>query len=501
MLLIKKYKELVLVTILLLLSTILLSYKLTIIPPGINFDESSIGYNASLISKSLHDENGRLLPVFVLTLDGKDWKQPVNIYFLAILFKVFGTSYFLLRYISVIYAIISGLLFYLLLRQYFKPSLSITGLILFILTPSIVLQSHLALENIALLPFIIGWLYFLLSYGRYKRLWMVLISSVLLGISFYSYKGMHGLVPVYILASLLYLFFPITNLKISELIKKIKPLVAFCVGLLPFILPIKWLQVHYAGAVFDPNTVGLPSFHEALNVYLSSFDFSFLFVHGDKMLVHSTQQYGMFIFPIFILFFLGIVYTARNPTKDYLFIIFVLLLSPLPLVLVGSLYRASRLMMYVPLILFISILGIKLIIEYKHKFQRNFIIICLFVFTGIQSVAFLRYYWNEYPKLIVYEFSPNINSAVRQLSEMAIKLNKKPYIEKDDYYSHKQDYQFYSEVYLSKMDIKLWDRNKGNLPADGLLLTPISGSNGLKTMDTIVNYYSGQKQYYLVGVE
>ena len=52
----------------------LFTYKLTSVPRGITGDEASFGYNGILLARTLRDENGRRLPVFVLSLGGTDWR-------------------------------------------------------------------------------------------------------------------------------------------------------------------------------------------------------------------------------------------------------------------------------------------------------------------------------------------------------------------------------------------------------------------------------------------
>ena len=88
------------------------SYKLIQVPSGITGDEAAFGYNAILLSRTLHDENGRKLPVFVLSLNGTDWRQPVTQYFITAYFKIFGPSLFNLRFTSVLIAVVSIWLIY-----------------------------------------------------------------------------------------------------------------------------------------------------------------------------------------------------------------------------------------------------------------------------------------------------------------------------------------------------------------------------------------------------
>ncbi len=63
---ISKYKKSIFIIIFFLILWFLFTYKITEVPPGINGDEASIGYNAISISQTLRDENQRLLSIFFL---------------------------------------------------------------------------------------------------------------------------------------------------------------------------------------------------------------------------------------------------------------------------------------------------------------------------------------------------------------------------------------------------------------------------------------------------
>ena len=476
-------------TIILVLSYLVLSYKLINVPPGINLDEALIGYNASLIEKNLHDENNRFLPPFVLTLEGSDWKQPINVYTTVLVFKILGRSYFSLRFVSVIIALVSGLIFYKLLGLFFSFRLSLVGFLLYITSPSILIQSHLALENIALLPFFLGWIYFLFAYSRSKINWKIVLSGFCLGLSFYAYKGMHAVVPVYILASIGYL------LIVSK--EKIKSIILFLIGIISFLLPIPWLQTHYAGAIYDPVVVSFPSYFEALYRYLSSFDLSFLFVKGDKILIHSTGYHGMFLLPILFLFFLGLFQIIQAKKINYYFILIVLLITPLPLTLVDSIDRASRLMPLIPLVTFIAVLGIKRIIEYQNTVIK-YILLCFLSVAVVTNYAnLLNYYWGDYPGIIRSEFAPDLDSAFKVLKFTAVERNQAPYIENSFYSQHKPNMQFFWEVYFPNQTLRIWNRENSTLPLNGLVLTAIKGGNDMINYQEISGL--GNDRFYIVG--
>jgi len=490
----KKIRELAIIILLIIIIGLFLSYKLTKIPPGINIDESSIGYNAALVSRTLKDENNRLLPVFVLTLGGKDWKQPVRIYATALLFKIFGPSYFGLRFISVICVLISGFIFYFILRLFFSISVALIGFFLYLSSPSLLLQSHLALENVDLLPFVLLWLYFLLSYSLKPKNSKLVFSGIFLGVSFYAYKGMRTVVPVYLILSVLYLFY----LSFFKKVGQKKSFIYFMAGSGLFLWPIKILQTKYAGAIYDPAGVGLPSFFQASLVYLSSFDFSFLFLKGDKMLVHSTGRDGLFLLPTLILFFLGFTRIAKENKNQFYLILFCLIVTPLLLTTVNSIYRASRLMVFVPFFSFIFVLGFKSIVEINNKILKLLATGMIAILLIINYVDFAKNYFAEYPKLISGDFSPDFDHSFFQLKKLSSEKRLDAYIEYNDLNNHRADIEFFREVYFNESDLKVWAREVESFPENGLILTSISASGELENIMSIPSLQKGQKTFYVV---
>ncbi len=75
--------------------------KLADIPAGLYVDETSIGYNAALISQSGFDEHHTYYPVYFKAFG--EYKNPIYIYAVALIFKIFGISDFTLRITSFIF--------------------------------------------------------------------------------------------------------------------------------------------------------------------------------------------------------------------------------------------------------------------------------------------------------------------------------------------------------------------------------------------------------------
>ncbi|MGB9706533.1 MAG: ArnT family glycosyltransferase [Microgenomates group bacterium] len=487
-----------------------LTYKLTEVPPGINLDEASIGYNAALISETLRDENKDLLPVFVLTLDGRDWKQPVTIYLTSFIFKIFGKSYFNLRLVSVLLAIVSGFIFLKFLRLFFSEALSVLGMIIFFSSPSVLIQSHLALENIAILPFFLLWLFFLASFFKKPQIYKVFLAGIFLGIDIYAYKGSRALVPIFLVASWFsligYSLLYYKNLEDFKFKRKIYtiiwPVFCFSLGILPFILPLKKLNTLYGGAVYDPGIVSFKfsSLYEPLLIYLSSFDASFLFIKGDSTLIHSTGRHGMFLFPFFFLFFLGLFQMARKKRKFYYFILVLLGCTPLLFTSINSIYRASRLMVYIPLFSFIFTLGVESLFEIKNKFLKLMVLgLAVLIFAFFEK-DFLNFYFNSYSKLVTQEFSPNFDLSFKKLTALVSgRTNFSLYVEKGLFNHYKSEILFYKQIYFPNKEMKIWERDKEKIPDKSVILTDISGSNELYNIEEIPGFHLGQKTLYLVG--
>ncbi|MDP3758135.1 MAG: hypothetical protein Q8Q86_00290, partial [Candidatus Daviesbacteria bacterium] len=79
----------------------LFTFRILDVPPGINGDEAVIGYNAALVARNGFDSNGKFLPLFTASAGSRDWKQPVTFYSTVLAFRIFGTTYFVLRAVSV----------------------------------------------------------------------------------------------------------------------------------------------------------------------------------------------------------------------------------------------------------------------------------------------------------------------------------------------------------------------------------------------------------------
>jgi 4-amino-4-deoxy-L-arabinose transferase-like glycosyltransferase len=449
-------------------------------------DEPAFGYNAVLLSETLHDENGRYLPVFVLSLDGKDWRQPVTQYFMAVYFKIFGASVYNLKFTSVIVAAVGSVLMYLLGRKLLGNLGGWLSLLFFATTPIVMMHSHLGLDNIMPIPFVIVWLLGLFFYEKTTDRKYMILSAVALGIGFYTYKGMRSFVPVWTVLTGIYLLINFLKKRSKKQFKEgFRNLLYFGVAIAPFYLAIPFLEYKYANAIFGQSNLQIDSIYIFLTSYLSSFDPSFLFITGDTLPHHSTGRHGMFLLASLPFFLIGL-YQAAKKSKYWKFLVIAFFAGPLLFGFPGSIHRASRLMAFIPVYALISALGATLLLK-KKQFKYLFVILAVLV--GINYFDFISYYWYQYPKDNYHIFyRSDKDPPYKALKERSIESGKKILVTKELLEDEGIVEKFVRSIYfVDQPDV--WEGSAENFPENGILLSTSSNIKDLEATENIEDKY------------
>ncbi len=382
-------KKLLVLLVVCVLSFFLLAYRITAVPPGINGDEVGIAHNAVLISRNLTDENNNFLPLFIFA-KSSDWKQPVTVYTTAFVFRLFGSSFEALRSTSILFVIVSLIIFYFITKEIFNFRFFLVGSLVLLTTPIIMIQSHLALENIAVLPFIFFWILMLAKYGKTEKpIYVLLLGGMSLGVGLFSYLGMRLIVPALILVTLIYLR------------KNLKACIYFLTGVAPFFILLSIANFRYPGAVVGNFSAPIPSINDFLLRYLSVFDLSFLFLKGDAVSYHSTGKAGIFLVSTLPIFFIGIWKIIREKKPLEILVLTSFFLLPVMFGFVPEVYRASRLLALIPFFVIISTIGFLTI---PKKLMA--VIIVLMV---INYWFFVSDYWFDYSNRVKKDFPITIN--------------------------------------------------------------------------------------------
>ena len=467
--------------LILIFSIIFFSFRLSRVPSGITIDEAAFGYNAVLISKTLHDENNRFLPIFVLSINGKDWRQPTMQYFLVAVFKLFGASVYNLKFASVIVASISALLLFFIGKKLLGGLGGYLSLMFFISTPIVVIHSHLGLDNLMAIPFTLIWIISLLFFEKTKKTKYLIFSAVSLGIGFYSYKGMRSFVPIWSILTLLYLSLPFLQSRSIKAIKPLlKPVLYFSFASLPFFAVIPLLEYKYAGAVLGGVGFKIDSIYNFFYSYISSFDPSFLFIKGDEILHHSTGRHGMFLLASLPFFAAGI-YQSLKSDKFWKLLVLAFFTGPLLFGFPGSIHRASRLISLVPIYAIIASLGV----HYLWALMKNYKLIFFFLAAlwAINSFDFLKYYWFSYgPDTYHIFYHAEGEKAYQTLFEESQKRTLTPYVTDEIIKQEKTDagvpLAFFRSIYFPQAP-DIWNEEKA-LPTQSILMTRNSNLQNLE---------------------
>ena len=123
-------------------------------PPGFSIDESSICYNAHTISETGRDEYGNSWPLFFRAFG--EYKSPTFIYLLAALFRITGQSVVAARLFSATFGILSGLLLGYLAWQMTRRWVAAAIIaVIALLTPWLFESSRLVFE-VAMYPALVA---------------------------------------------------------------------------------------------------------------------------------------------------------------------------------------------------------------------------------------------------------------------------------------------------------------------------------------------------------
>ncbi|MBI2611374.1 glycosyltransferase family 39 protein, partial [Candidatus Gottesmanbacteria bacterium] len=179
-------KNLIFIFLILILSFLLRIYKLDQIPNSISADEASFGYNAYSILKTGKDEFGITFPLLFRSFD--DYKNPLFVYTLVPFILMFGLTEWAIRFPSVILGILVVITSFFITRLLIKNNkLSLLTAFFAATSPWLIQYSRVSIDTIIALNFLIlGVLFYLL---RKKHGFWLLLSSLALALSFWSYHS------------------------------------------------------------------------------------------------------------------------------------------------------------------------------------------------------------------------------------------------------------------------------------------------------------------------
>ena len=120
----RKHTNIILICIV-LIGFVLRFYRLGENPPGLNWDEASLGYNAYAILKTGADEYGTQTPLSIRSFD--DYKPPLYVYLTVPSVALFGLNAFSVRFVSALLGSLAVVVMYFLTKEITNYELRVTS--------------------------------------------------------------------------------------------------------------------------------------------------------------------------------------------------------------------------------------------------------------------------------------------------------------------------------------------------------------------------------------
>lgn len=394
---IENYKWLFLI---LALGALLRFTALSQLPPSLNWDEISHGYNAYSILKTGRDEWGQLFPITNFRAYG-DYPLPLNLYLTIPFIATLGLSAFSIRLPHAILGVLTIVAVYFLTEGVTKnKKVSLIAAFLAAVDPWLLFPSRAVFQsNLSVFFFTAGMAAF---FHREKSKWLTPISYLFLALTLFSYHSTRIFSPIFLLA-LVFVF------------RKYKYLVLSLLGIGLILLPNATARANVVfildqGAVNQIETLRNASnsplkkliYNKATYLavkvgqnYVNYFSPSFLFLNGGTQYQFSIPGNGVLYLVSLPFFYLGLLLLIQRAIKDKNFrlILFWLILAPIPAAITQDASAVIRATVMLPIPEILVAIGIQEIVKRIQKYEIIFISIIVFVL-----LLSLENYMNVYAK-------------------------------------------------------------------------------------------------------
>lgn len=474
----------IIIGLIIFVAFILRFYQLGSNPPSINWDETSIGYNAYSILKTGSDEYGNRFPLSFRSFD--DFKPPVYIYLTVPSVALFGLNEFAIRVPAALFGTLAVAIFYFLVREVLKnfssgqrEQIALLSAFFMAVSPWHLQFSRAAYEGNIGLFFLISAIY--AFFVGLRKSYFLLLSSILLILSIYSYHSFRLIVPIFLVV-LLVIFW-------KELLSKKKPAIISALIFVIFSLPVYSSLMLPSGVQARLSMVSIFSesdslkdnmrqlqisrennniigevvynrrafyFREGLKGYFDHFTPNFLFVTGAGSFYHHAVNFGMMYLWDLPFLLAGLYLLIRKIDKRILVMLSLLLLAPLPSSIATGSPHGVRAIAMVPTLLFALALGFYFVMikikAYKNTIISRFLIFLIILAFLINFIIYLNQYYVETPRLYGYFWQAGNKEAILKAREL-----EKNYDEIIMSYKYDQPYIYY--LFYNKFDPKTYQKN------------------------------------------
>lgn len=426
-----------LVTAILLIGFAARFYKVTEVPPSLNWDETSIAYNAYSILTSGKDEWGVSFPLNFKSYG--EYKLPVQIYASIPGIFVFGLNELGVRITPIVYGTLTILLLYFLAKELFDKKVALISSFFLAISPWHIQLTRASFES----SFSVLWvlLGLLLLVKGLKKPWLWVLSVIPFAISVYTYNSARIFTPLIIIA-----FGIIYFKKVIPHVKQIVVSGLLFVGLMaPIILSIFTGEAaarYKLVSVTDEKGL-IPRIEQQRNLstypkvitnlihnrytyvgyysirnYVSHFAPDFLFISGAGHKQHHPQKVGeMFLIQApFVIW--GIVQLIRKKNKYNGLLFAWLLLTFVPVSLTNdSIPHALRTVIAAPIYQIFTAVGI---VELFNLLKGKRLIVASLMLGIATIISFYLYYHHlivDYPRLYSQAWQYGYKQVVEYISD------------------------------------------------------------------------------------
>lgn len=413
----------ILLFVILSIALFLRTFKIDQIPPSINWDEASVGYNGWTIAHFGKDEWGQFLPITFKSFG--DDKSPVHVYFTAISVGILGLNEFSTRLPSALFGVLNVLLIFYLAKEMFKKeALGLIAAFFLAISPFNIQFSRFNHEaNFALFFFMLA--LFLFIRAVYQKPIYLLASTISFCISMISYHSPKAVVPPMIVILTLLYFKKLWKIK-SYMVGSILILIIF--ALLVFFNPsllglARASQTSLPEEAVKNTNLYKQTKNELLGKlqiswerYQTYFSIKYLFISGDPIPRNSIQTVGEFYKIDALFLFLGIFFVIYKRSRESIVLVLWALIAPIPAAMTGSLSEishAARACLQMGSWHLIAASGFYLLINSVRRFKVQFFLLALgMIILIFQFKDYLADYYRDYSGRSAIEWQYGIKDIV-----------------------------------------------------------------------------------------
>jgi 4-amino-4-deoxy-L-arabinose transferase-like glycosyltransferase len=414
----------ILLLFILILAFVLRVYKLTSVPPSLNWDEVAAGYNAYTIAHWGKDEWGEKFPLVFTSF--RDDKHPVHIYLTSAFVRIFGPSDFTARFPSALVGVLAVLVMFYLGKNLFDNQwVGYFSALFLAVSPYHIHYSRGLWEvNFALFFFLLGFLFFVLGVKKHPRLFYASYFSF--GLSLISYHSAKVVVPPMVLL--------LTILYFAKSRKSKHFLLGFLLftGFVLLVVLNKRLlglarveQTGFSKEKIQNTVLYRKTGNDYLGLtevtfdnYKGYFNPQYLFVKGDQNPRGSVKAIGQLYKIDAILILIGLLALVLHPSKASLLLPAWILLAPVPAALSSNTANATRGMFMMGSFQLLSALGAATLVGLVKKEKLKLgLTLTILVLISFETFNYLKYYFTQYSKNEAIEWQYGMKQIVEYVNE------------------------------------------------------------------------------------